>query len=166
MIKIKKKATLPVPPDEVFAFLCDPDRMRSLSRYEIDDVSDLPNGLHRTTSHRTRRDGVVMHRVSEGIEMVPNSRVVVRAYSEPFGNGRLEVLLTRELTPAGKGTLITSEIEARVRPGYVGRFTPRRYGGFKQGTDVGHQRLLAAIIESFVSRTAQVNPEPEAEDHA
>lgn len=166
MIKIKKKATLPVPPSEVFAFLCDPDRMRRLSsRWEVDEVVELPGGLHRTRAHLTRRDGVVLHHVGEGIEKVPDTRVVVRSLFELAGDVRLERLATHTLAPTGDGTLMKSRFEFRVQPGHISRLdTPRHYRALKKGTAVNYQRLIAAIADSCGGQTAPVNAEPEKDD--
>ena len=76
---VEARIDIPAPPSEVFAFLCDPVRMAKMSPgSQLDEVTDLPGGLHRTRLHRTRSDGVVVHVESEGIERVLDTRTVVR----------------------------------------------------------------------------------------
>ena len=86
MIKVKEKIVIPVPPSEVFSFLCDPARMAELSNHwERDEVTDLPGGLHRTRSQRTTKEGVVVNeraKESSGFPTPGSSRAYESSRSE------------------------------------------------------------------------------------
>jgi hypothetical protein len=142
-----------------------PSRWPRSGRLEIDEVIELPGGLHRTTAHLTRPSGVVVHLVREDIERVPDVRVVVRTRFELVRNGRLERLATHTLAPAKDGTLMKSRYELSAQPGFISRLdTPREYSAFKKETNVRFRRLLAAITESYACRAAAVSPEPVDDD--
>ncbi len=158
MIKVKEKIVIPVPPSEVFSFLCDPARMAELSNHwERDEVTDLPGGLHRTRSQRTTKEGVVVNREGEGIERIPNTRVVTRIRVEPFRGGRAEILTTRTLAPVNDGTLLITKKELRVRPWYRSRFASRsEYHAAQRALHASLQRLRTAIVSASDDQAASV----------
>jgi hypothetical protein len=108
--EVRQVVSITAPVERVFAYLDVPENGLALipNLVEVKEVVPLPNGGHRMRFVSLGRRGKLCEWVSEHVERVPNSLVVVRSFTEG-------VVMTarRRFEPTADGSQLTGEIEYR-----------------------------------------------------